>query len=153
MKNPVLDYRRMIASDLPGVFDVRTSTRENVVTLEDLKTRHGLTPATLTEAMLGTVGGWVCTDSDRIAGFAMGDRATGEVTVVAVLPAYEGLGIGKKVLALVRDWLFESGHEEVWLMATPDPTIRAYGFYRALGWRANGTRIQGEEKMVLRRRP
>jgi len=147
----MLDYRFMTAADLPAVFELRTSTRENVVTLEGLESDHHLTPEALAEAMEGSVCGWVCIDGDRIVGFAMGDSATGEMMVVAVLPDYEGFGVGKKVLALVQGWLFESGHDEIWLVATPDTRIRAYGFYRALGWRATGELIEGEEKMILRR--
>ena len=147
----MLTYRNMETADLPEVFELRTSTLENVITHEELERDYGLTPLTLAQAMEASVRGWVCCDDDRIVGFAMGDSATGEMNVVAVLPGYEGRGIGKKVLGLVQDWLFGSGHTEVWLMATPDPGIRAYGFYRRLGWRTTGELIDGEEKMVLRR--
>lgn len=39
--------------------------------------------------------------------------------------------------AMVGD-LNALGHRRVWLAASPDPTIRAHGFYRAQGWRPTG---------------
>lgn len=70
---------------------------------------------------------------------------------MAVLPDYEDRGIGKTVLASVRDWLFGQGHEEIWLLANPDPKVRAHAFYRKLGWRATGEIRHGDEVMVLER--
>ncbi len=81
----------------------------------------------------------------------MGDRSNGEVQVVAVLPEYEGRGIGNSLLTHVQTWLFSEGHEEIWLLANPDPNIRAHGFYRKLGWRTTGAQREGDEVMKLRR--
>ena len=38
-------------------------------------------------------------------------------------PIYEGRGVG---------------YGRVWLAAAADPTVRAHGFYRSLGWRPTG---------------
>ena len=92
--------------------------------------------------------GWLCEDSGVVVGFSMGDRLNGEVQVVAVLPEYEGNGIGKSLLTKVQNWLFSEGHEEIWLGANPDPTIRAFGFYRKLGWQATG-RMKGDDEIMV----
>lgn len=55
------------------------------------------------------------------------------------------------LLSRVRDWLFESGHNEIWLVTTHDPSFRAYGFYRSQGWMATGEINDEEEKFVLRK--
>lgn len=144
-------YREMRIGDLPAAFELRLSTVENAITLEELEIDYGITPQSLAEAMQSDVKGWLCEVSGEAVGFAMGDRANGEVQVVAVRPGYEGRGIGKALLARVRDWLFAEGHDEIWLLANPDPTIRAYGFYRKLGWRATGARKGDDEVMILRR--
>ena len=34
---------------------------------------------------------------------------------------------------------------------TPDPALRACGFYRSLGWRGTGKIVRGDEVMVLRK--
>ena len=144
-----LRFREMTPADLPAVFDVRFSTRENAITLERLERDYGVTPEKLARAMGPTIRGWLCEEDGRVAGFAMGDSTSGEVTVVAVHPDLEGRGIGKGVLARVRDWLFASGHDEIWLLTTPDPSLRAWGFYAALGWRGTGRRVREDEVLVL----
>jgi GNAT superfamily N-acetyltransferase len=61
--------------------------------------------------------------------------------VLAVLPHYEGMGIAKGLLSRVVDWLLTTGAQRVWLAASSEPTVRAYGFYRTLGWQPNGDEI------------
>ena len=144
-------YRQMQISDLPAALAVRLSTVENAITKEALESDYGITPQSLSEAMKSHVKGWLSEASGRVVGFAMGDRSNGEVQVVAVLPEYEGRGIGKSLLTRVQAWLFSEGHEAIWLLANPDPNIRAHGFYRKLGWRATGSLRQDDEVMKLRR--
>jgi ribosomal protein S18 acetylase RimI-like enzyme len=123
-------YRQMQISDLPAALAVRLSTVENAITMEELASDYGITPQSVSVAMKSHVKGWLCEASGRIVGFAMGDRSNGEVQVVAVLPEYEGRGIGKNLLTRVQTWLFSERHEEIWLLANPDPNIRAHTFYR-----------------------
>jgi len=68
----------------------------------------------------------------------MGRTSTVEVQVLAILPEFEGMGVGKEVIRGVVDALFDSGCEKLWLAASPDPEIRAHGFYRHLGWKFSG---------------
>lgn len=144
-----LHFREMQVEDLPAVFELRVSTRENAVTMEELEEDYGITPASLAEAMAHDVKGWLCEEQDLVVGFAMGDRANGEVQVVAVRPGFEGRGIGKRLLGLVEDWLYQEGHREIWLLSNPDSSVRAYGFYRRLGWRPTGER-RGYDEILLR---
>lgn len=148
-----LSYRELSVDDLPAVFALRLSTVENRVTMEELEADYGVTPQSLAEGMKTHVRGWLCEDAGRVVGFSMGTKETGEVTVVAVAPEYEGLGIGKNVLSRVQDWLFCEGHDEVWLWAAADPSVRAYQFYRRLGWRTTGETRHGDEMMRLKREP
>ena len=142
----------MNPDDLPAVFSVRLSTIENAIAMQELEEDYDVTPKSLTEAMNSHVSGWLCEDSEAVVGFSMGDRLNGEVQVVAVLPEYEGNGIGKSLLTKVQKWLFSAGHEEIWLGANPDPTLRAYGFYRKLGWKATG-RLKGDDEIMVLRSP
>ncbi len=145
-----LRYRKMNTDDLPAVLSVRLSTIENAITMAELEEDYDITPKSLADGMRSHVGGWLCEDSEIVVGFSMGDRLNAEVQVVAVRPEYEGIGIGKTLLTRVQDWLFSTGHEEIWLRANPDPAVRAYGFYRKLGWQATGNMKGGDEIMVLR---
>ena len=140
----------MDVDDLPAAFSVRLSTVENAITMEELEKDYDITPESLTKAMESHVRGWLCEESGTVVGFSMGDRSNGEVQVVAVLSEYEGNDIGRNLLTQVQNWLFSAGHEEIWLLTTPDPRTRAYGFYRKLGWRATGRMVDDDEIMVLR---
>ena len=117
-------FRQMALHDIPAAFDVRTSTLENALTMEELEEDYELTPESLASAMQGTAKGWVCETGSKVVGFAMGDRANAELTVIAVLPEYEGRGIGKRLLGEVESWLFSFGHDELWLVTTPARELR-----------------------------
>jgi GNAT superfamily N-acetyltransferase len=93
--------------------------------------------------------GWLCEDAGKVVGFAMGDRSSGEVVVVAVRPEYEGQGIGHRVLTSLQEWLFAAGHAQLWLRANPDPAVRATGFYRKLGWVETGCMVGGDIVLEL----
>ncbi|HEB28062.1 MAG TPA: GNAT family N-acetyltransferase [Porticoccus sp.] len=141
-------YREMCLADIPAAFHVRTSTIENPLTLQELEQDYELTPESLAQAMKASSKGWVCEDDNQVVGFAMGDPYEGELTVLAVLPKHEGNGIGKRLLATVESWLLESGCDELWLLTTPDPTLRAYKLYLSKGWTATGEIIDEDEKFV-----
>jgi GNAT superfamily N-acetyltransferase len=76
----------------------------------------------------------VCDDSGQIVAFSMADRETGEFLVIAVLPEYEGKGVGGTLMFLAEEWLAASGCKRAWLSTDLDTTLRAYGFYCKRGW-------------------
>jgi ribosomal protein S18 acetylase RimI-like enzyme len=81
-------------------------------------------------------------------GYCFGDRDTGEIVVVALLPDFEGRGIGCEVLNRVVEELAERGHNRLFLSCNPDPESRSYGFYRHLGWRSTGTFDQHGDEIL-----
>ena len=94
----------------------------------------GITPESTLEALSTSVAGWLREVTGKIVGFSMGDKNTGEMLVVAILPEYENRGMGKRLMELTQQWLFSNGHKELWLQENSDPKVRAHGFYRRLGW-------------------
>ncbi len=139
--------RRMRPEDVAGALEMRGRTRENAVGREELETLYGVTEATLRAEMAGHLSGWVAEAEGVIVGFSMGNAATGEVGVVALLPDWEGRGIGRALLSGVMDTLIAAGHRRLWLLANPDPGVRASGFYARLGWRNTGER-RGEDVVL-----
>jgi GNAT superfamily N-acetyltransferase len=134
--NPVLPpllFREIGVADIPGLFFVRTRTRENTYTLDQLR-RIGITPASVEQRLSGSFKGWLCAAQDRVVAFCMADAATGELWVIAVLPEFEGRGIGGRLMGLAEQWLWQSGCVRAWLTTDLDPGLRAYGFYRHRGW-------------------
>ena len=71
-------------------------------------------------------------------GYCFGDRGTGEVVVLALLPPFERQGIGKELLRRVVQDLVTAGHASLFLGCSDDPASRSHGFYRHLGWRPTG---------------
>ncbi len=129
---------------------MRAATRENALSRDQLA-RMGITAAAIAQSLAaGTTRGWVCSYDSRIVGFCMGDSTRGEVLVLALLRDYERRGIGKALLSRVVDWLGSFNPPRIWLGTSPNADSRAYGFYRALGWRPTGeTDAHGDEVLVL----
>ena len=85
---------------------------------------------------------------ETLAGYCFGDRDGGEVLVLALLPAFEGLGLGRDLLARVVQQLAEQGHRRLHLACSTDPASRSHGFYRHLGWQPTG-RLDGHGDEIL----
>ena len=98
----VVKFREITAADVPALFHVRSRTRENAMTLEELQ-RHGINPQSVTESLTNSTKGWLSEDAGQVVAFSMADHATGEFLVIAVLPEYEGKGIGGRLMALTKE--------------------------------------------------
>jgi GNAT superfamily N-acetyltransferase len=125
--------RKIVESDIPALFVVRPQTRENALSVEELES-IGITDESMKAAIKGSHRGWLYEDNDEVCGFAMGDSENGEVTVMAMLPDYEGKGIGGKLLTKIENWLESEGCKRTWLTTDTNPNLRAYGFYLRHGW-------------------
>ncbi len=130
---PPPQFREIVVADTPSLFLVRTRTRENSYTLEQLH-HLGITPESVAQKLAGSFKGWLCTVENRVVAFCMADAAAGELWVIAVLPDFEGRGIGGRLMGFAEQWLFASGCSRAWLTTDLDPALRAYGFYRHRGW-------------------
>jgi GNAT superfamily N-acetyltransferase len=138
----------MRPEDVTGTLEMRGRTRENAVGPVELEEVYGVTEASVRAQMAGPLAGWIADAAGAIAGFAMGDAETGEVVVVALLPEWEGQGIGRGLLTRVMDDLIATGHRRLWLLANPDPDVRASGFYAHLGWQNTGE-MRGEDVVLV----
>ena len=148
--NDPCNIREATLDDLPAMRRIRLSVVENPITEEGLLSL-GITPES-TEELLRTVGNaWLVDCAGEAVGFSIANRETGSVWAVFVLPEQEDRGFGSRLLRLASDWLFEQGLEEIWLSTNPDPSVRAHGFYRKLGWMPDGVEPNGEVRYVLRR--
>ena len=125
--------REIVEADIPSLFVVRPQTRENAMSVEELAS-IGITVESMRDAIKGSHRGWLYEDNGQVCGFAMGDAHNGEVTVMAMLPAYEGKGIGGKLLTSVEQWLASEGCDRIWLTTDTNTQLRAYGFYLRQGW-------------------
>ena len=141
-------YRAARPEDVAACIDIRGRTRENAFSAEQLAAA-GVTLETWSAAVGdGSLAGHVATAGGRIAGYCYGDRTTGEIVVLALLPEYEGLGAGKTLLNLVVRELQESGFKRLFLGCASDPAVRSYGFYRHLGWRSTGKFDEANDEVL-----
>jgi GNAT superfamily N-acetyltransferase len=143
-----MTFREITTNDVPGLFEVRTSVRENIYTREALY-RDGITEATVAHMIGTTHCGWLCEVDSKIVGFAMANGRTGEFWVIAVLPEYEMRGIGSKLLLLAEDWLRSIGWKEIWLWTSLDTKLKAYSFYRNRGW--TDSEIRTGQRVIKKR--
>jgi len=54
--------------------------------------------------------------------------------VIAVLPEFEGRGVGLRLIDSVEGWLWSLGWQEIWLWTSPDRQKRAFTFYLKRDW-------------------
>lgn len=133
-----LEYRSASPLDAPECVRIRGLTRGNAVSTQRLAAL-GITAETwANDIRSGELPGFVCVASAEMAGYCYGSSTTGEVIVLALQPAYEGMGIGRELLNHVVSHLRSLGHDRLFLGCSSDPAVRSYGFYRHLGWKSTG---------------
>lgn len=143
-------YRRAVVADAAGCVSLRGRTRENAVSEQRLADVGITVESWGKHIRTGKLPGHVCIHQGELAGYCFGDRDTGEVVVLALLPAFEGQGIGKDLLSRVVHDLVAAGHDRLFLGCSDDPASRSHGFYRHLGWRSTGTMdANGDEILAL----
>jgi GNAT superfamily N-acetyltransferase len=145
-----MKLRLIEPQDLSKVIDVRAATRENSLSHEALRD-VGITEEAAAGLLRTTHRGWLSEADGKITGFAIGDGKTGELWVIAMLPEYEGKGIGSQLLRLVEDWLWSVGWTELWLWTSPDKKKRAFSFYTKHGWTVS--KLEGEILYMKKQKP
>lgn len=128
-----MEFREITTDDAEALIELRTRTRENTLSREALEAL-GITAPSVRERLSSTHAGWCCEADGRIVGFTMVEVERGELWVIALLPEYEGRGIGGRLMQLAEAHQWAHGCEEMWLTTSIEPELRAYGFYRRQGW-------------------
>lgn len=144
-----LRIRPAVPDDAAACVALRGRNRENAVPAEHLAA-IGITPESWAEDIrCGRLPGHVGLAPDgTLGGYGFGDVRTGEVVVLALLPAFEGQGVGRALLARVVQELRAAGHTRLFLGCARDPSTRSHGFYRRLGWQPTG-QIDANDDEIL----
>lgn len=118
------------STDVPALFHIRTSVRENHLSREQLA-GLGITEASIAKMISSAPCAWVAVSGDDVVAFSMIDIAEGALFAAFVLPSHEGRGFGAQLVCAAENELFKH-HSEIWLETAEES--RAAGFYRHLGW-------------------
>lgn len=125
--------RPIAAADLAEITRLRTSVKENHLSVEEMAER-GISPAgILADLDSGDLGGWLEEQNGEILGFSMADNRDGQIFALFTKPGCEGRGVGTRLLDVATEWLAERGHGEAWLATDAGST--AARFYTNRGWR------------------
>lgn len=134
--------------DLKICNEIRGKTRDNPLTQEQLRS-IGVTEEKWREYLdTNQIIGNVYECDGQVVGFCFADTQSGEVLVLAILAGYDNRGIGKKLLQDMIQKMHGLGHNKLWLGASPDPAIRAHGFYRHLGWVPTGRFDKNQDEIL-----
>lgn len=125
-----IDVRTAQLCDVEGMFDVRTSVIENHLSREEMR-QMGITESVVGNMIAKSLCAWVATENEKVIGFSMILPDEGCLFAAFVLPEYEGRGIGRRLVVLAEQELFQQ-HEMAWLET--DKNSSAAKFYMQLGW-------------------
>jgi GNAT superfamily N-acetyltransferase len=143
MNTPEMLIRQAVAADIAGMHRVRMSVLENRLVSRQLSEQDYLVEIETTGR------GWVVEQHGTIVAFAIGNAVEGSIWALFVAPGHEGKGHGRQLHKVMVAWLWEQGHDRLWL--TTDPGTRAARFYERAGWRTVGTSASGELRYELRK--
>lgn len=146
----MIEIRIADADDVPALFAIRTSVRENHLSMTELAALD-ITPLTLPAMLEGDGRGWLALDHGEPIAFAMADANDATVFALFVREGHEGRGLGRRLLAAAERWLQARGCAEIWLLTDARREVRANGFYRHLGWQDHG--IQADGQVLFKKQP
>ena len=132
-----MNFRVAKVEDIPVLTEVRHAVRENVLS-DPRKVTREMFAAYLTDSGKG----WLCEIDGEVVGFSVAAAGDASIWALFVKPSHEGQGIGKRLLRLATDWLFETGAASIVL--STDAHTRADRFYGEQGWRRGEIKSDGE---------
>ena len=103
MQNPI---RLATLADIDTLFAIRTAVVQNHLNREQMADL-GITPQVLADSIREAPCVWLAEVEGQPAAFSMVNFDSGEVFAMFVLPAYEGRGLGRQLMAVAEAALFE----------------------------------------------
>jgi diamine N-acetyltransferase len=137
--------RRWTDADIPAVREITwatwVATYAPFVPLEDLRTYFDghYNPATLRTFMEDpSTGGWIANVGDRPTGYVRNGYSEKEgrfyVMSLYVLPAYQGMGLGHRLMEASEGEAAVRGVDRVWL-GVMEQNTKTLDWYRRMGFR------------------
>ena len=146
MNVPGTVLREVTAADVPAMFHVRTSVKENHLSEPQLA-QLGITRQSVTASLDGGTKGWVAEEGGQVVGFSLADSRDASIFALFVLPAHEHRGHGTRLLSAAVGWLRERCSGTISL--NTGMRSSAVAFYERRGWRKTQVLPSREVQMVL----
>ncbi len=137
-----MSIREATINDIPELFSVRMSVKENV-----LNTPALVTDEICADYLVNRGKGWAYEADGKLVGFAIADLVDNSIWALFVRPEYEGRGIGLQLHHTMMAWYFSQTTAAAWL--TTDAGTRAEQFYLKAGWRNVGKAKGNEVKLEM----
>lgn len=146
-----LHIRLATEDDINAMLRIRLDAKENIL-------RTKLTHEMVANAMRKDCQAWVALYHSHIVGFSIANKKNHSVWGLFVLSSYHGQGIGRALLNVASDWLwnqpvgfFRRPCQMIWLDTKQGS--RAEGFYQHQGWRRGENLPFDEVRYYLYRKP
>lgn len=134
--------REATTDDIPVIFDIRLSVKENILT-----NTNAVTPEICKDYLETNGKGWIA-EIDRVAvGFSIASSKDNSIWALFVRPEFESKGAGKALLNAAVAWLFANGANEITL--TTGAETSADQFYQQQGWRRGEIDDDGEVRFSV----
>ncbi|MGC2238703.1 MAG: GNAT family N-acetyltransferase [Pyrinomonadaceae bacterium] len=137
-------FREAYIKDIPALSVLRLSVKENA-----LSDPTRITYEMYENYLTGCGRGWLCEIDGETAGFSVASSEDASIWALFVDERFEARGIGKRLLKLATDWLFDTGADVIHL--TTAVNTRADGFYESLGWKRGEIGKTGEVFYTLKK--
>ncbi len=134
-------------ADIPEIFILRTSVRENYMSILEMLRRMIWRRTIIPALQSGTLGVWVKEDRGKIAAFSMADKRDGHIFALFTRPGYEKTGHGTALLRTCEAWLKQNGLRRAELETLRN--TNAHRFYLKQGWHELGSPPDDEHSVLL----
>lgn len=134
--------REATTADIPEIFDIRMSVKENILT-----NTNAVTPEVCCDYLETNGKGWIAEIDGVAAGFSIASSKDNSIWALFVRPEFEGRGAGKALLNAAVAWLFGTGANEIGLSTGSGTSADI--FYQRQGWQRGETDEAGEVKFSL----
>lgn len=119
-------FRQAVQDDIPAMSRIRLSVTENILSDPSRVTTQ------MYEDFLERSGrGWGAENGGEVVAFCYANKDDASVWALFVRRDHEGRGLGKSLLKLAVDWLFEIGHEQVHLSTAAGTRLIGFMLHKA----------------------
>jgi len=137
----VILIREARADDIPAIFDIRLSVKENILT-----NVNAVTPEVCKDYLETSGKGWIAEIDGVAIGFSIASSQDNSIWALFVRHGSEGKGAGKALLNAAVGWLFTKGADEITL--TTGAGTSADRFYERQGWLRGAIDDDGEVRFT-----